>query len=158
MKSERNQEIECDFIAGCDGFHGVCRPSIPDGALTIYDRMYPFGWLGILAEAPPSSEELIYAYHERGFALLSMRSPEISRLYLQCAPDEDINEWPDERIWQELHVRLAHRWKTGSSPRVGYCKKALPGCAASWSSRCSTANFSSREMPRTSFRRPARRD
>ena len=108
-----SHEITCDFIAGCDGFHGVCRPSIPEGALTIYDRIYPFGWLGILAEAPPSSEELIYAYHERGFALLSMRSPEISRLYVQCAPEEDINEWPDERIWQELHARFAtvENWK-----------------------------------------------
>jgi p-hydroxybenzoate 3-monooxygenase len=100
-------EIHCDFIAGCDGFHGVCRPSIPAGALTIYDRQYPFGWLGILAEAPPSSEELIYAYHERGFALHSMRSPQITRLYLQCAPDENLNEWPDDRIWQELQTRLA---------------------------------------------------
>jgi p-hydroxybenzoate 3-monooxygenase len=108
------QEIECDFIAGCDGFHGVCRPSIPAGALTIYDRVYPFGWLGILAEAPPSSEELIYAYHQRGFALLSMRTPTISRLYLQCKPDEDINEWPDARIWQELKLRVASsdpNWK-----------------------------------------------
>lgn len=106
-------EVTCDFIAGCDGFHGVCRPSIPEGGLKVYDRIYPFGWLGILAEAPPSSEELIYAYHERGFALLSMRSPEISRLYVQCAPDEDINQWPDERIWQELHARFAtvENWK-----------------------------------------------
>lgn len=111
---KETQEIECDFIAGCDGFHGVCRPSIPDGALTVYDRVYPFGWLGILAEAPPSSEELIYAYHERGFALLSMRTPQISRLYLQCKPDEDIHEWPDDRIWQELNLRLASsdpKWK-----------------------------------------------
>ena len=103
----REQEIECNFIAGCDGFHGICRPSIPAGALTVFERIYPFGWLGILAEAPPSSEELIYAYHERGFALLSMRSPKISRLYIQCKPDEDINEWPDDRIWHELHARLA---------------------------------------------------
>jgi len=100
-------EIHCDFIAGCDGSHGVCRPSIPAGALTIYDRQYPFGWLGILAEAPPSSEELIYAYHDRGFALHSMRSPQITRLYLQCAPDENLEEWPDDRIWQELQTRLA---------------------------------------------------
>jgi len=108
------QEIECDFIAGCDGFHGVCRPSIPEGQLRVYDRVYPFGWLGILAEAPPSSEELIYALHERGFALLTMRTPQISRLYLQCKPDEDINEWPDERIWKELQLRLAStdpKWK-----------------------------------------------
>jgi len=108
------QEIECDFIAGCDGFHGVCRPSIPAGALTVYDRVYPFGWLGILAEAPPSSDELIYALHERGFALLTMRTPQISRLYLQCKPDEDVEEWPDERIWKELQLRLASpdpQWK-----------------------------------------------
>jgi p-hydroxybenzoate 3-monooxygenase len=113
------EEVACDFIAGCDGFHGICRPSIPEGALTVYDRIYPFGWLGILAEAPPSSDELIYAYHERGFALLSMRSPEISRLYVQCAPDEDINEWPDERIWEELHKRLATadgKWKLTEGP------------------------------------------
>jgi p-hydroxybenzoate 3-monooxygenase len=108
------QEIVCDFIAGCDGFHGVCRPSIPAGALTVYERTYPFGWLGILAEAPPSSDELIYAYHERGFALLSMRSPTLSRLYIQCAPDEDLEQWPDDRIWQELRTRLATadgKWK-----------------------------------------------
>jgi p-hydroxybenzoate 3-monooxygenase len=101
------QQLQCDFIAGCDGFHGICRPSIPASELKTYDREYPFGWLGILAQAPPSSHELIYAYHERGFALLSMRSPEVSRLYLQCAPDEDITGWPDERIWGELHQRLA---------------------------------------------------
>ena len=107
------RELACDFIAGCDGFHGICRPSIPDGVLTIYDRVYPFAWLGILAKAPPSSDELIYALHDRGFALLTMRSPEIQRLYLQCAPDEDLAPWPDERIWAELHTRLedASGWR-----------------------------------------------
>jgi p-hydroxybenzoate 3-monooxygenase len=100
-------EIHCDFIAGCDGSHGVSRPSVPSGALTVYDRQYPFGWLGILAEAAPSSEELIYAYHDRGFALHSMRSPHITRLYLQCAPDENLEEWSDDRIWKELQTRLA---------------------------------------------------
>jgi p-hydroxybenzoate 3-monooxygenase len=100
-------EIACDFIAGCDGFHGVCRPTIPEAALRIYERIYPFAWLGILAEAPPSSEELIYAYHDRGFALHSMRSARITRLYLQCSPDEDLAQWPDQRIWEELEVRLA---------------------------------------------------
>ena len=99
-------ELVCDFIAGCDGFHGVCRPSIPEGVITAYEQIYPFGWLGILAQAPPSSEELIYAYHERGFALHSMRSPEVSRLYLQCSPNEDLSEWPDERIWAELQRRF----------------------------------------------------
>ena len=100
------EEIACDILAGCDGSHGVCRDAIPDGVLTAYERVYPFGWLGILAQAPPASHELIYANHERGFALLSMRSPEISRLYLQCEPDEDLARWPDARIWEELHVRL----------------------------------------------------
>ncbi len=99
-------ELACDFIAGCDGFHGISRAAIPPAALTIYERAYPFAWLGILAQSPPASEELIYANHERGFALLSMRSPEISRLYLQCEPDEDLAEWPDNRVWDELHVRL----------------------------------------------------
>jgi p-hydroxybenzoate 3-monooxygenase len=103
------QEIPCDFIAGCDGFHGLCRPSIPEGVLTAFERVYPFAWLGILARTPPASEELIYANHERGFALLSMRSPEISRLYLQCEPDEDLGAWPDERVWDELGTRLADR-------------------------------------------------
>lgn len=119
--AEGPQEAVCDFLAGCDGFHGVCRPSIPADALTIYDRTYPFGWLGILAEAPPSADELIYAYHERGFALLSMRSPTVGRLYIQCAPDEDINQWPDDRIWQELHTRLATadgKWRLTEGPIV----------------------------------------
>jgi p-hydroxybenzoate 3-monooxygenase len=112
------QELSCDFIAGCDGFHGVCRPSIPAGMLKVFERIYPFAWLGILAQAPPSSKELIYAYHDRGFALLSMRSPEISRLYIQCAPDEDIAEWPDTRIWQELRARLEciEGWKLAEGP------------------------------------------
>jgi p-hydroxybenzoate 3-monooxygenase len=99
-------EVVCDFIAGCDGFHGVCRPTIAS-ALTLYERVFPFAWLGILAAAPPSSEELIYCYHERGFALHSMRTPEITRLYLQCAPDEDLAGWPDQRIWEELQTRLS---------------------------------------------------
>ena len=99
-------ELRCDFIAGCDGSHGVCRESIPEGALTVFEREYPFAWLGILAAAPPSNDELIYAYHERGFALHSMRSPTVTRLYLQVRPDEDLDEWPDERIWDELERRL----------------------------------------------------
>jgi p-hydroxybenzoate 3-monooxygenase len=100
------QEIECDFIAGCDGFHGVCRPSLPEGSWHEYDRVYPFGWLGILAEAPPPDKELIYSYHQNGFALFSMRGPHLSRLYLQVAPDEDIDAWTDEEIWSELETRL----------------------------------------------------
>jgi p-hydroxybenzoate 3-monooxygenase len=100
-------ELVCDFIAGCDGFHGVCRPSIPDGVLTQYESAFPFAWLGILARARPASEELIYASHERGFALLSMRSSEISRLYVQCDPADSPEAWSDDRIWAELRTRLA---------------------------------------------------
>ena len=99
-------ELKCDFIAGCDGFHGVCRPSVPAGVLTEFERIYPFAWLGMLAEVEPSSEELIYSRHERGFALHSMRSPELTRLYLQVARDEEIGNWPDERIWDELERRF----------------------------------------------------
>jgi p-hydroxybenzoate 3-monooxygenase len=99
-------EIACDFIGGCDGFHGICRPAIPVDALRVYEKVYPFAWLGILAEAPPASQELIYSNHRRGFALLSMRSPVLSRLYLQCRPDEDLAGWPDSRIWEELQLRF----------------------------------------------------
>jgi p-hydroxybenzoate 3-monooxygenase len=112
------KELECDFIAGCDGFHGICRPSIPASKLRVHEREYPFAWLGILAKVAPASEELIYTYHERGFALLSMRSPEVSRLYLQCSPQEDIANWPDERIWEELRIRMATRdgWTLQDGP------------------------------------------
>ncbi|MBV1798243.1 4-hydroxybenzoate 3-monooxygenase [Siccirubricoccus sp. G192] len=103
----RDQALDCDLIAGCDGFHGICRAAIPTGLLTVFERVYPFAWLGILAAAPPPSHELIYARHERGFALATMRSPSLSRLYLQCAPDEDAHAWSDDRIWAELHARLA---------------------------------------------------
>jgi p-hydroxybenzoate 3-monooxygenase len=111
-------EIHCDFLAGCDGFHGICRPSIPAGVLTEFERDYPFGWLGILAHAPPSSDELVYTYHERGFALLTMRTREISRLYLQVPHDEDINTWSDDRIWSELRTRTAAEdgWKLNEGP------------------------------------------
>ncbi|MGE3143987.1 MAG: 4-hydroxybenzoate 3-monooxygenase [Pseudorhodoplanes sp.] len=102
----QDKQIECDFIAGCDGFHGVCRPSFPAGTLIGYDRVYPFGWLGILSESPPPERELIYAFHPNGFALYSMRGPNLSRLYIQCAPDENIDKWSDARIWEQLHLRL----------------------------------------------------
>jgi p-hydroxybenzoate 3-monooxygenase len=113
-------ELRCAIVAGCDGFHGVCREAIPAGTLSVFEREYPFAWLGILAEVAPSSEELIYCYHERGFALHSMRSPRLTRLYLQCAPDDDVAEWPDERIWEELRTRLAtdDPWTLGEGPIV----------------------------------------
>jgi len=100
------QEIDCDFIAGCDGFHGICRPSIPDGVLSTFERDYPFCWLGILSESPPPDHELIYSYTDRGFALYTMRSANLARLYLQCDHDEEIENWPDARIWDELHKRI----------------------------------------------------
>jgi len=99
-------ELSADYIAGCDGFHGICRPSVPPGILQFFERVYPFGWLGILAEAPPSSCELVYMHHDRGFALFSMRSQQLTRLYLQSAPDEDLTQWPDDRIWDELFRRF----------------------------------------------------
>jgi p-hydroxybenzoate 3-monooxygenase len=118
-QSDQEFLLACDFIAGCDGFHGVSRPSIPPGVLSEFVRHYPFGWLGILAEAPPSWHELIYAHHERGFALLTMRSPHLSRLYLQCEPDDDVHDWPDSRIWEELHARLANEgWALTEGPIV----------------------------------------
>jgi p-hydroxybenzoate 3-monooxygenase len=103
---DREEVLRCDFVAGCDGFHGVSRRSIPAGAIDVYEREYPFSWLGILAEAAPDSDELVYAAHERGFALVSMRSPTITRLYLQVPNGEDLGAWPDGRIWSELRTRL----------------------------------------------------
>jgi len=115
----RDEELECEVVAGCDGFHGICRPSVPAGVLSEFSREYPFGWLGILAEVAPSSDELVYAHHERGFALLSLRSPELSRLYVQCRPDEDLSEWSDDRIWEELQLRLGiDGWTLAEGPIV----------------------------------------
>jgi len=111
------REIHCDYIAGCDGFHGVCRPSVPANALTIYERDYPFGWLGVLADAAPSQDELVYMNHTNGFALFSMRSPTVTRLYLQCDPSEDIAHWSDDRIWGELLCRF--KCSDGWQPNVG---------------------------------------
>jgi p-hydroxybenzoate 3-monooxygenase len=101
------RELACDFVAGCDGFHGVSRPAIPSRRRTEFTRVYPFGWFGVLVEAPPATDELIYAHHERGFSLVSTRSPKIQRLYLQCEPEDHVKNWPDARIWEELHARLA---------------------------------------------------
>jgi len=110
-------EVHCDYIAGCDGFHGICRPAIPEGVLTVYERIYPFAWLGILSEAAPSSEELVYTYHDRGFALFSMRSPKVTRLYFQVPPDEPIEHWSDEAIWTEMLERMTTQ--DGWQPNVG---------------------------------------
>lgn len=100
------EELECDFVVGTDGFHGVSRPAIPESSKTEYARRYPFGWFGILVEGPPATRELIYANHERGFTLVSTRSPEIQRMYFQCDPSERAEDWSDDRIWSEMHARL----------------------------------------------------
>jgi len=109
----KRQTIRCDFVAGCDGFHGVSRASIPAEALKTYERVYPFGWLGILADVPPCNDELVYASHDKGFALCSMRSRSRSRYYVQCAADEDTAQWSDERFWTELKSRLDERTAAG---------------------------------------------
>jgi p-hydroxybenzoate 3-monooxygenase len=123
-------ELECEFVVGCDGSHGVCRRAIPDGVLTVFERSYPFAWLGILAEAAPSHDELIYAFHDRGFALFSMRSPKLTRLYLQVAPEERIEDWSDTAIWSELHTRLEtdDGWRPNEGPIV---EKVVTGMRSS---------------------------
>jgi p-hydroxybenzoate 3-monooxygenase len=114
------RELRCDVVAGCDGFHGVSRGAAPPGALAFRGHDYPFAWLGILAQVPPSTDELIYAHHERGFSLHSLRSPEVSRLYIQCDPSDELSQWPDARIWEELHARLARDdgWTLREGPIV----------------------------------------
>ncbi|WP_323123223.1 4-hydroxybenzoate 3-monooxygenase [Burkholderia alba] len=113
----RAARIDCDYIAGCDGFHGIARQTIPAERLRTFERVYPYAWLGILADAAPSLDELVYAHHERGFALFSMRSPTVTRLYLQCRPDEPLDAWPDARIWDELRTRFGN--DTGWTPAEG---------------------------------------
>ena len=154
------QTLECDVVAGCDGFHGICRPAIPDGVLTVYERdLSRSAGSASSPRVAPSSDELIYANHERGFALLQRCArPRSRRMYLQCEPDEDIDDWSDDRIWDELHTRLrrattASTLQRGADLREGRHRR----CAASSSSRCSTGGCSSPATPRTSCRRPAPR-
>ncbi|HEY1312883.1 MAG TPA: 4-hydroxybenzoate 3-monooxygenase [Steroidobacteraceae bacterium] len=106
VQDGRTHELSCDFVAGCDGYHGVCRRSVPQTALQSFERIYPFGWLGILADVPPAAHELVYSNHERGFALCSMRSLNRSRYYVQCGLDEKVEAWSDARFWEELRSRL----------------------------------------------------
>ncbi len=155
-KDGATHELACDFIAGCDGFHGVSRASVPAEAIRLFERVYPFGWLGVLADVPPCSHELIYAGHDRGFALCSMRSPTRSRYYIQCKADEDIAGWTDARFWDELRARLdpeaAAHVVTGPRSRSRSRR-----CAASWRSPCASAGFSSWATPRISSRQRERR-
>jgi p-hydroxybenzoate 3-monooxygenase len=125
QRDGRTDELTCDFVAGCDGGHGASLQAIPGGARRDYAHVYPFGWFGILVEAPRSCEELIYAHHERGFALVSTRTPSLQRLYFQCDPKDRVQDWPDDRIWAELHARLADRegWRLAEGCIV--CKSVL---------------------------------
>lgn len=155
-KDGQQHELRCDFIAGCDGFHGVTRRSVPEPSKRIFERVYPFGWLGVLADTPPVADELIYASHERGFALCSMRSLTRSRYYVQVSADERVEDWSDQRFWDELRGRLdasaAEALVTGAS-----IEKASRRCAALCASRCASATCSWRATPRISCHRPAPR-
>ena len=155
-KGDEIERIDCDYVIGCDGFHGVSRKSIPKERITEFERVYPFGWLGVLSRTKPVSPELIYAKHERGFALCSLRSQTLSRYYIQVPLTDSIEEWPDDRFWDELKRRLPQDVARGSSP-ARPSRKHRAACAPSWPSRCASATSSSRATPRTSSRRPARR-
>lgn len=148
--------LQADFVIGCDGFHGVSRPLIPASVRQDYQRIYPFGWFGILVEAPPSADELIYAQHERGFSLISTRSPTVQRMYFQCDPKDDVNNWSDDRIWNELHSRLENR-DGCVSRRDASSRKGSSVCAALSAHRCGTADFIWRAMPPISCHQPAPR-
>ena len=126
IRDGAEHRVECDFIAGCDGFHGVSRASIPADRLTEFERIYPFAWLGILTDTKPVSDELIYVSSDRGYALFSMRAPRISRFYIQCSPDEDLNEWPDDRIWAELQCRLGAEASAGMETGPSTDKSVTP--------------------------------
>ena len=157
-KDGAEHEISCDFVAGCDGFHGICRDSIPDGVLTAYERVYPFAWLGILAESKPASEELIYAHSERGFALLSMRSPTLSRLYVQCDPDDDLDDWPDDAgVGGAARADRAPRRRLPHSRGAGAAEGHHADAQLRRRADAVTAGFISPATPPTSCRRPAPR-
>ena len=126
IRDGAEHRVECDFIAGCDGFHGISRASIPADRLTLFERIYPFAWLGILTDTKPVSDELIYVSSPRGYALFSMRAPRVSRFYIQCTPDEDLNEWPDDRIWTELQRRLGAEASAGMETGPSTDKSVTP--------------------------------
>ncbi len=155
-KQGETRELACDFVAGCDGGYGTSRPAIPEHLVRHdYFRVYPFGWFGILAKAPPSSEELIYAHHERGFALISTRSPDVQRMYFQCDPTDSVDNWSDDRIWNELQTRVGG--DVSSLRRVRSFKKGSSRSARSSANRCSMGDYSLLATPRTPSLRPAPR-
>ena len=157
VKDGVGHEIACDFIAGCDGFHGVSRASVEPSAITAFERVYPFGWLGILSETPPVSHELIYTNHARGFSLCTMRSMRRSRYYVQCSLDDHVDQWPDERFWDELKRRLDPEAADTSGHRALDRKKYRARYAVSSPSRCGSGGCSWPATPPISCRRPAPR-
>ena len=154
-KEASNQQIDCDYIVGCDGYHGVSRPSIPASVLRAYEKSYPFGWLGILSETPPFPD-VCYCYHRRGFALASMRNPMLSRYYIQCDLEAKLEDWPDDRFGGNSRRGVRRTWRTVSSP-ARQSRNPLPPCTASSPSRCGTAGCSWPATPRTSSPRPGQR-
>jgi p-hydroxybenzoate 3-monooxygenase len=149
-------ELQCDFVIGCDGSQGVSRASIPQALRKDFERVYPFGWFGILCEAPPSSDELIYARHKRGFALISTRSPNVQRMYFQCDPKDSVENWSDDRIWAELHARVdSHDGRQIVDARS--FRRTLSPCAVSCRTPCNMAGSFWRATRRISCRPPARR-
>ena len=151
----KDETLTCDIVAGCDGFHGICRAAIPDDVLKIYDREFPFGWLGILSESPPLPE-MTYANHERGFALASRRSPHVSRLYVQCSLDDDVANWSDARSGTSC-TSGSTTCPAPKSRRAASSRGASRRAARSSRRRCATAGCSSPATPATSCRRPAPR-
>ena len=149
--------VDCDFITGCDGFHGVSRQSIPASVLRTCEKVYPFGWLGVLSRTPPVTHEVTYNHHERGFALCSMRSKTLSRYYVQCPLDDDVDEWPDDRFWDELRRRLPGDIAPRPWSPARRSRRASRRSGASWPSPCVTGACFSPATPRTSFRRPGPR-
>jgi p-hydroxybenzoate 3-monooxygenase len=156
VKDGTEHRVDCDFVAGCDGFHGVSRKAIPAAVLKEYERVYPFGWLGVLSRTPPAAEELIYANHERGFALCSMRNENLSRYYIQAPADDPLEKWTDDAFWDELRRRIPRRWRSAWSPARRSRSRSHP-CARSWPSPCAGVACSSWATPRISCRRRAPR-
>jgi p-hydroxybenzoate 3-monooxygenase len=151
VKDGTEHRIGCDFVAGCDGFHGVSRQAIPKAVIREYERVYPFGWLGVLARTPPAAAELIYANHERGFALCSMRSESLSRYYIQAPADDPLDKWTDAAFWDELRRRIPGRSPKASS-RAPRSRSRSRRSAPSWPSRCAGAGSSSWATPHISCR------
>jgi 2-polyprenyl-6-methoxyphenol hydroxylase-like FAD-dependent oxidoreductase len=152
VKDGTEHRIDCDFVAGCDGFHGASRQAIPKAVLREYERVYPFGWLGVLSRTPPAAAELIYANHERGFALCSMRNESLSRYYIQAPVDDPLDRWTDAAFWDELRRRIPAEGGREPRHRAPRSRSRSRPCAPSWPSRCAGDGSSSSATPPISCR------